>query len=159
MKKSEKKQKTWDDIYKNLTHLDNYCTIELKGLDEESDYFHPHFILSENTKIVGQCDIANKHIYALNFYGENHDTGIEIYNELLEPVIIGYYTNKESVSMALNTMKKVKNHVSQLHQYCNDYVHNSLLGDSLNEISNNFINEIKTTTQLISFMQNKTNKI
>ena len=42
------KLELWDTIKSKYSHLENYCTIELVGIEDESPYFHPRFILDEN---------------------------------------------------------------------------------------------------------------
>lgn len=152
---TEKKKEHWENIYKDLKHLDNYCKIELRGIeDDASIYYHPTFHIDKDVYVRSQADVGSNKtakIYALNFYIDGES--VEIYEDLLTPVILGYHTNKDIVMLALNTLKKVKTHVSTLNNYTTDYIHNILMGNSIKEITTAFINELKTTEQLISFMQ------
>lgn len=153
----EKKQELWDKILKKYKHLESYCKIEVVGLENNDIYFHPKFILDDSTYISSQCDVGNnnQHIYALNFTmkSDNDSISTEIWDDLLEPVIIGYYTNKQVVIIALDVLIKLKNHRNQLNNYITGYIHNILVGNSVNEITREFINELNTTNQLINFMQ------
>jgi hypothetical protein len=150
------KQEIWQNIYKKVSHLENYCKIEVNGIDEETPYFHPTFIVDETFRITSQCDLGNNHVYALNavFSGENYFS-VSIDESLLDSVIIGYHTNKETVMFALDTLVKVRNHINNLNYYTSDYINSILLGNSINEVTNSFVNELHSTNKIISFMQNK----
>ena len=160
MTNSEKKIAQWNDQLKSFNHLENYCKIEVRGLEDDNIYYHPIFILDENVCIYSQADIGNnKSIYALRFQvSEPNHFSVEIYESLLDNVIVGYSTNKESVMLALNTLTKVKDHVRKLDSYANEYINNILIGDSLEELGKSFIEEIRTTNKLISFMKNELKK-
>jgi len=157
MKNSEKKQELWEKLKSNYSHLENYCTIELRGILDEEIYFHPTFIIDEETKITTQSDINNNNIYAANFSSTSGTKtfSIEIYADLILNIIIGYHTNKETVMLALDTLYKVREHSRNIETYINDYVNNILIGASVKEITNSFINELKTTSSVVEFIQNK----
>ena len=152
------KLELWDTIKSKYSHLENYCTIELVGIEDGSQYFHPKFILDENTYIIGQCDISNKYVYALRF---NHTPEINpIYNigiqdSLLDSLVTGWTCNKEIIKAALETMSKLNNHINNLNCYVNDYITNMLIGNSIKEVSDAFIGEIKTTSKLVDYMQSQ----
>lgn len=161
MTNSEKKTAQWNDQLKSFTHLENYCKIEVRGLEDGSIYYHPTFILDENALIHSQSDIGNnKSIYAMRFQvSVPNYFSVEICESLLDNVIVGYSTNKESVMLALDTLVKVRDHVRKLDSYANEYVNTILLGDSLEELGKSFIEEIKTTNKLISFMKTESKKL
>ena len=151
------KLELWDTIKSKYSHLENYCTIELGGIEDESPYFHPRFILDENTYISGQCDTSNESVYALRF---NHTSKInpiciEIQDFLLDSIITGWTCNKEIVKTALETLSKLNNHINNLNCYVNDYITNMLIGNSIKEVSDAFIGEIKTTSKLVDYMQSQ----
>jgi hypothetical protein len=150
------KKELWQNIYKKVSHLENYCKIELTGIEEETIYFHPTFIVDETFKITSQCDIGNQHLYALNaqFTGDRFFS-VNIDETLLDAVIVGYHTNRETVMFALDTLIKVKGHIDNLNFYTSEYINNILLGNSVNEVTNLFINELQSTNKIVSFMQNK----
>ena len=156
MNNQEKKKEFWEKLRTKYTHLLNYCEIAAHGLDDDNIYFHPVFKINENTYISSQCDIGhNNDIYALNFYTENPENfNITIDNSLLDSVIIGYHTNRDIVLLALNTLYRVRNHISQLNNYTTDYIINILLGNSIQEVTKQFISELQATNQIVSFMQN-----
>ena len=151
------KLELWDTIKSKYSHLENYCTIELVGIEDESPYFHPRFILDENTYIIGQCDIGNKYVYALRFNhtSEINPIYIEIQDSLLDNLVTGWTCNKEIVKVALETLSKLNNHINNLNCYVNDYITNILLGNSIKEVSDVFIGEIKTTSKLVDYMQSQ----
>lgn len=161
MTNSERKNTQWNDQKKSFTHLENYCKIEVRGLEDDNIYYHPTFILDENASIHSQADIGNnKSIYATRFQVlEPNYFSVEISEWLLDNVIVGYATNKESVTLALGTLVKVRDHVRNLDSYANEYVNTILLGDSLEELGKSFIEEIKTTNKLISFMKKESKKL
>lgn len=151
------KLELWDTIKSKYSHLENYCTIELVGIEDESPYFHPMFILDENTYISGQCDTSNKSLYALgfNYTSEINPIYIKIQDFLLDSVVTGWTCNKEIVKVALETLSKLNNHINNLNCYVNDYITNMLIGNSIKEVSDAFIREIKTTSKLLDYMQSQ----
>ena len=151
------KLELWDTIKSKYSHLENYCTIELGGIEDGSQYFHPKFILDENTYISGQCDIDNKSLYALRFNHtpEINPIYIEIQDYLLDSLVTGWTCNKEIVKVALETMSKLNTHINNLNCYVNDYITNMLIGNSIKEVSDAFIGEIKTTSKLVDYMQSQ----
>ena len=151
------KLELWDTIKSKYSHLENYCTIELVGIEDESPYFHPRFILDENTYISGQCDTSNKYLYALrfNYTSEINPIYIEIQDSLLDNLVTGWTCNKEIVKVALETLSKLNNHINNLNCYVNDYITNMLIGNSIKEVSDVFIGEIKTTSKLVDYMQSQ----
>ncbi len=130
-------------------------------MEDDNIYYHPTFILDENASIHSQADIgSNKSIYAMRFQVlEPNYFSVEICESFLDNVIVGYSTNKESVMIALDTLAKVRDHIRKLEAYTNEYVNTILLGDSLEEIGKSFIEEIKTTNKLISFMKRESKKL
>lgn len=155
MRNKEKKHKLWEELSKNYSHLSNYCTIEARGIDDDSLYFHPVFTINENVYITTQGDVNNKYIYAHRFVWDDKRIGIDIGDNLLDPIVVGFHTNRESVEFAMNTMSKVRDHIQTLNNYTTDYITNILIGNSVGEITNAFINELKTNQKLIEFMQSK----
>jgi hypothetical protein len=158
MTNQEKKQDIWAKLYPKYQHLENYCKIEPRGLDDDNIYFHPMFIIAEDVYISSQSDVGSNiksGIYGLAFHSgvRNDYFNVEINNDILDAVIIGYHTNKEVVMLALTTMAKVRAHISKLNYYTTDYVQNVLVGNSIKEVSDSFISEIKATTEIVSFMQ------
>ena len=156
----EKKKEHWENIYKKLKHLDNYCKIELRGIEDATIYYHPTFHIDENVYISSQADIgANTSygIYALRLHIE--DFSIDIYEELLSPIILGYHNNKDAVILAMTTLGKVKKHIAELNNYTTEYVNNIIIGNSVKEITLAFINELSATEKIISFMQQNNSKL
>jgi len=155
MTNQEKKSEQWEKQLESFTHLQNYCTMSARGLDDDSEYYHPTFTLDENVNISAQSDIGpNKCIYALSFNIQTPEYfKVDIYEALLDAVIVGYHTNKDAVMMALTTLVKIRNHIRNLENFSNDYVNNLLIGESLEELGKSFIEEIKTTNKLVSFMK------
>jgi len=156
-----RKQEKWEKMLPLFKHLENYCTINLRGLQEDSIYFHPKFILDDNTYISSQVDLNNPDIYAFNFHIKNPETNenisVEIHDELLSPIIIGYHTNKEQVLLALSTLNKVRTHINQLNMYVTDYIHNILIGNSVKDVTRAFIQELTGVEKIIEFMQKSKN--
>lgn len=154
MTNKEKKQQIFADTQKKYSHLSNYCTIEARGLDDDGIYFHPTFVISEDVIITSQGDTKNNYIYAMRInYKVNGVTEVvDIHDFLLEQIIVGWHTNQDKVLLAISTLQKVRNHINNLNNYASDYIVNLLMGNSLNELTNAFINEFKTTQNLIDFI-------
>jgi hypothetical protein len=161
MTNQEKKQQIFADVQKKYSHLSSYCTIEARGLDDDSLYFHPTFIISEDVSVTSQGDTINNYIYAMRInYKINGVTEVvDVPDNLLDQIIVGWHTNQDKVLLAISTLQKVRNHINNLNDYASDYVVQLLMGNSLNELTNSFINEFKTTQKLIEFidLQKKSN--
>jgi len=159
MTNQEKKQAHWDRISQNCKHLEPHCTIVLQGIEDDSIYYHPKFIIEEGVYIMAQADVDNnfnQNFYCPRFTSEkNNIYGIEIYEACLENVIVSWKMNKDVVLLAFDTLKKVNAHVEKMRQYTTEYINNLLIGNSVATLSNDFINEIKTTTKVIELMQSK----
>lgn len=154
MTNSEKKQEIWAKIAPKFSHLENHCTISLVGIDDDSIYFHPTFEIEEGVSIRCQADGNRSSLYAPTFNSQGDNIfGLSINDQLIENVIVAWKQNKEIVLIAFDTLKKVNNHVETMKQYTNEYVNNLLIGNSIEQLSGDFINEIKTTTTIISLMQ------
>lgn len=156
---SEKKAQQWSNLYERYKHLEQYCNIVLDGIDDDSMYFHPRFVLDENTYITSQSDIGDNltfgKLYAMRLFStvDGHNIQIEISDDIFDNIIIGYSTNRDIVILAATTLSRVKDHINQLNMYVNDYITNILIGNSLNGITQNFISELKAVNNVVSFMQ------
>lgn len=144
----QQKQKLWEEIKKKHSHLESYCTIKVKGLEDDNVYFHPIFVLDETTEIKGQCDTKNKHIYALNVYINNEHV-CDIYDSFLEPCVIGWTQNKEIVLFALDSLFKLKNHVNRINSLSNEFISNILVSNAVEEEANMLINEVRAAQLFI----------
>ena len=155
MENKEKKHKKWNELLAKYKHLDNYCIIEAKGLDDDNIYFHPTFTISKDVHITSQADVGtNNGIYAFKFIINNDGYYcVEISEELLSSVIIGYQTNKDIVMLALRTLGNIRNHINQLNMYTSEYVNNLLIGNSIKDVTQHFINELDATNKAIDFLQ------
>jgi hypothetical protein len=157
MTNQEKKHVKFEEIVSKYTHLENYCTIEVKGLDDDNIYFHVTFKIADNVYITSQSDISsnnNMNIYALRFIiNDTINHYIDISEDLLISIIIGYYTNKDVVMLALKTLSNIKNHINQLNMYTSEYVNNILIGNSIKDVTQHFINELNATNRAIEYLQ------
>jgi hypothetical protein len=155
MTNQELKKELWDKWLFENKHLENYCTIECEGLDDNTLYFHPNFILNEQFKIRCQSDTGNKVIYACKFqvtndglYEEN-----EIPYEWLESVIIGFSQNQEKVVFAIKTFYKIQSHIGTLRDLNFRYVNDIILGNGLKEVTNAITNELRITTEVLETLK------
>ncbi len=158
MDNSEKKQKHWEGVYGKYKHLENYCKIEPVGINDDGIYYHPKFTLNDETYLTSQADIGNnnlKSLYALRFISK--DINIEIDESLLDAVIMGYHTNKDIVELALESLSRIREHINQVNCYTQDYVNNILIGNSIQQMTQQFINELQSLNQIVSFMQKQKN--
>lgn len=155
MTNTEKKQTMWQELSKKYTHLENFCTIELVGIYDDSPYFHPKFIINDDVYITSQADVGNNYIYAIRFVCVSKQMNIDISDDLLPALIIGYHTNYESVEFAMITLQKVINQLSILNNYVYDYINNILIGNSINDVTDSIVNELRANKQIISHLQTK----
>ena len=158
MENKQRKEELWERLKSNYSHLENYCTINLRGIEDDTMYFHPTFIIDSEAKITTQCDVGtNNNLYAFRFElaSEKRSFVTELYESAVQNVIIGYHTNKEAVILALDTLYKVREHTRNIENYTHEYINGVLLGSSIKEITNAFINELNTTSKVVEFMQKK----
>jgi hypothetical protein len=158
MTNQEKKHKKWSELLPKYKHLENYCIIETKGIEDDNIYFHPIFTISNDVYITSQADCGhNNGIYAFKFIINNGSYYcVEIPEEILSSVIIGYTTNKDMVMLALTTLGNIRNHINQISMYASDYIHHLLIGNSIKDVTQHFINELDATNKAIEFLQKQT---
>jgi hypothetical protein len=151
----ERKVELWNRLLPKYKHLENYCTITVRELETDSPYFHPTFTIDDNINITGQCDLGNNYMYALRVNIKTYTgsfVSVDISDSLLDSVILGYHTNKDVVIIALTTLQKVKNHINSLDIYLNDYISNTLIGNSVKDITTQIKAELDMTEGIISFI-------
>ena len=137
----------WDYNFDNVT-------IVLESIDKDDIYFHPHFMFSDGNYVKGQCDINNNGIYAFRFVMPGLDV-VEIIVELVPYLINAYNENSERVILITQTMRNIRQHISKIDELANDYFVQALQFNSLKEVEQNLIVEIKTTTALAQRLHNK----
>jgi hypothetical protein len=161
MNNQEIKQKQFEEVLTKYKHLESYCTIECAGLDDDDIYFHTTFRIDENVSITSQSDIKSITglIYATRFtiIGSNY-CSVDIDEELLMPVIIGYRTNKDVVMLAMNTLSSIRTHINNIQCYTSDYVINILIGNSIKNISQHIVNELNATSLFVEFLKKQSVK-
>lgn len=161
MNNQEEKQKKFEEVLTKYKHLESYCTIECAGLDEDNIYFHTTFRIDDNVSISSQSDIKSITglIYATRFIiNGNNYCSVDINEELLMPIIIGYHTNKDVVMLAMNTLSSIKTHINHIQCYASDYVINILIGNSIKDISQHIVNELNATSLSVEFLKKQSVK-
>ena len=156
MTNQELKHQHFNKLLENFKHLESYCTITAHGLDDDGIYFHPRFTLNENTYISSQADVgSNKDVgmYALKLVSEEPSFSIDIYEDLLDSVVIGYTTNKPLVELAMATLSRIRTHINQIEMYTTDYINNLLIGESTSELTKQFVDELKSVDKMIEFLK------
>ena len=160
MTNQEKKQQHWEKIISKYKHLENYCIIEPRGINDDAIYFHPIFrINGDDIYISGQCDIGhgNNGIYGLRFV-VNTPTfySVDISEGLIDAIVMGYHTNRDSLMLAMTTLGNLTTHINALHGYANEYITHILIGNSIKETTQNIINELNVSNKSIEFLQKQT---
>jgi hypothetical protein len=159
MTNQEKKHKKWNELLPKYKHLENYCIIEAKGLDDDSPYFHPTFTISNDVYVTSQSDVGHNFIYATKFIINNGNYySVDIPEELLPYIIIGYTTNKDVVMLALTTLGNIRNHTNQIDMYAYEYINHLLIGNSIKDVTQKIINELDVTNKAIEFLQKQPKK-
>jgi hypothetical protein len=158
MTTQEKKNKKFEAIISKYKHLENYCKIEVTGLNDENIYFHVTFKIADDVYITSQSDVGSNDsitMYALRviIINDISNHSIDVSEDLLTSIVIGYHANKDVVMLALTTLSNIKHHVNQLNMYTTDYVNNILIGNSVKETTQCFINELNATNKAIEFLQ------
>lgn len=152
---TEKKQEKYNEQIKRYIHLKSYLTLEPKGLEDDSIYYHINFHLDENTFISSQCDVGNNYVnimpYALKLNRKVNDLTeqIDIYESWFDKIVISWLTNRECVLNALTILQRVKEHIRDIESFTTDYVNNLIIGESINDITNKMILELKTVNSLV----------
>jgi hypothetical protein len=155
MENQEQKQQLYNKQLLNLSHLENYFEPKVKGLENDSVYFHIEFWLDDKTYISSQSDIGNNfqrdYPYAmkLNIISDNKTECIDIFETWFENIVISWSANKERVMSSLKTLSRVREHMIKIECYAVDYVNNLIIGESINDITNDCINELKTVNKLV----------
>ncbi len=158
----EKKQKQAEKVKNKLKHLEEHCVLTFEGLEQDNVYFHPVITIEKGVTIRMQCDVGSNYNYDNVFYCPTFSSvndnifSVKLDENLVDNVVLVWKNNKESVIIAFDTLNKIGKHVDKLRNYTNDYITNLLIGNSVNDLSKDFINEIKTTTSVINFMQKNT---
>jgi hypothetical protein len=75
---------------------------------------------------------------------------MEVYENWFEKICISWLTNKESVLNALTILQRVKSHIREIECFVTDYVNNLIIGESISDITNKMILELKTVNSLVS---------
>jgi hypothetical protein len=162
MRNSEKKEVKSNEILKRFKHLDEYCEISFNGLDDEGIYLLTKIKFDDGVSINMQSDVGQNSstlFYATKFTSTSDNIfDLSIDEDLIDNIIISFKTNKEIVLTAFDTIKKVNTHIQKIQSYTNEYITNLLIGKSVLDLSNSFINEIKTVTAVVDLMQKNTNK-
>jgi len=164
MTNQEKKHKKWNELFPKYKHLESYCIIEAKGIDDDNIYFHPTFTISNDVYIKSQSDCGhNNGVYAFKFIINNVSYYcVDIPEEILSEIIIGYTTNKDLVMLALTTLSNIRTHINNINSYTSEYVHHILIGNTIKDVTQHFINELDATNKAVEFLQkqskNETNR-
>jgi hypothetical protein len=158
MTNQEKKEEHFQKIISKYKYLERYCKIEVTGLDDESIYFHVTFKIADDVDITSQSDVSSNHstlMYALrvNIINNIGNHFIDLSEDLLGSIVIGYHTNKDVVMLALATLGNIRHHINQLNMYTSEYVNNILIGNSIKETTHSLINELNTVNKTIEFLQ------
>ena len=160
MENQEKKQQLYETQLLRFKHLENYFEPKVKGLEDNSVYFHVEFWLDEKTYISSQSDIGNNseryYPYAmkLNIISDKKTECIDIFETWFENIVISWSANKERVMSSLKTLSRVREHMRKIESYAVDYVNNLIIGESINDITNECINELKTVNKLVQQIEN-----
>jgi len=154
MTNQEKKQQLCVKQLESFAHLDGYFTTDVKGLDEGNVYFHIHFILDDSAFISSQSDIenVNKNPYAfkLNITENGILKSINIVDEWFENIVVGWGKNNGKVLQSLKALDSVQSHMRKIEQYTVDYVNNLILGESIDELTNICINELRVVSKTVN---------
>ena len=101
--KIETKKAVWKKIKVDfLKDVPKKYKIDVEGIEDDSDYFHPIIHLDENTIIIGQSDIRSDDVYGLR---------VELKNPLILPPVIYHIQisfDDENFVYLVNNFEKVK---------------------------------------------------
>jgi len=128
----ELKRDLWKKIKIDfLKDVPKQYKIEVEGIEEDDKYFHPVINLDENTRIKGQCDTGNSHVYGLR---------IELKNTLtLSPCIYSIhidFNDNNEFKYIVSNFEQVKAKLNESFEFLkNIYV----MKDELNKVQNNVI--------------------
>ncbi len=93
--KQELKKIAWKLIKKDFINIiPKRFKIEIEGIDDDSDYFHPIIILDENCKIRSQADFNTKYVYGHSFiFSDKENLNQNFYLSIYDDDAIVYILN------------------------------------------------------------------
>lgn len=100
----------------------NKYTVNVSGLDDDSDYFHPYIMVSENEYLRAQCDIENDHYYAVSLRNKIVDTypqvDVSLSKRSFKESLILLKTHKviSSVAQTLNEVAAIEKNIEYLRE-------------------------------------------
>ena len=105
----ELKQKHWKSIKNDFMKLiPKQYKVELVGIENDDEYYHPKVKISDEIYLKGQCDLKNKYIYAVNLLQESKQTiGSFVYQ-------IETYMDNDQIEFVLNNFKKIEPKIKEV---------------------------------------------
>lgn len=152
-----KKQEHWNNIKEKYRFADSLVKLELKGVNDDSGYYHPRFIFEDGNFISGQCDLGNKDLYAVNFHIEG--TSIPIFIDLIQPIILSYKKNKSYASRLLLLHSDIQSQIGSIRDLAGQYFTEAFIDNTITETKDLLINKINITTELVSHIKQIRNAV
>lgn len=136
--RQKKKQDHWDLIKDGfLKHIPKEFTVDIKGLDDRTRYYHPIIIINNEINIRAQCDLETDYVYALELYFNckdlnKHMYSIHIDHDFLSRVLFNWEEFKEPLLNAYKKSKelyKMQEHLKQLQYDIIEFSIEKIIGD------------------------------
>ena len=162
MENSELKKVHWKKIKKDfISKIPTRFKLDIEGLEDESEYYHPIIILNDELIIRGQCSLGFEDVYALSIHFKNKvEIGSYLYNAELgidnDDKLLYLLNNFEKIREYLNEslkeiikLESLKNSLSVIQK---DLIYHSI---SKNIDKQKLKNNIETLYQVSDYLENK----
>ena len=162
MENSELKKTNWKKIKKDfISKIPKRFKVDVEGLDDECEYYHPVIILDSELTIRGQCDIRTEYIYALSINLKNKvEIGSYLYNaglsidgddEMLY-ILNNFEKIRESLNESLNETIKLESLKRSLSVVQEDLIYHAI---SKNIDKQKLKNDIELIYGVSEYLENK----
>lgn len=123
MENIKAKQEKWGQVKEQISkEIGDFYEVSVRGIDTESNYFHPFIKISDVEIIVAQCDLGNDHYYALKLQpGFDYDSNyysIELQVRSFKEAITLIEKTKirTSVRNTLNEIKAIESGIQYMRE-------------------------------------------
>ena len=162
MEKSEFKKVHWKKIKQDfISKIPKRFKLDIEGLEDESEYYHPIIILDDELIIRGQCSLGFEDVYGLSIhfktkakigsYLYNAELGIDGEEQLIY-ILNNFEKIRESLNESLNEIIKLESLKNSLSVIQKDLIYHSI---SKNIDKQKLKNNIEQLYSVSDYLENK----
>lgn len=157
MDNQESKIQKWEFLKKEiLPMIPNQYKIDVEGLDDDSEYFHPIIKLEDDIVIRGQADTRNDYVYGWDLQVKQQvgvwikTVGFNIESlEKLNRILINWDKYKTKIKQYIEINKTINENIDMLQEIQNNIQDNLLNDMFLREDRKNCLNKLFTVKEWI----------